>query len=246
MYSFKLRLAEVNILATVNFQSTVEFCRDYFADFDKEDISVSVALSDLEYELSSSRIESENEGKPNMSFSDGYLETLALYHRITEAIIDRGVILFHGSAVAVDGEAYLFTAKSGTGKSTHTRLWREYFGSRAIMVNDDKPLISLSGERPVVYGTPWNGKHKLGSNIAVPLSAVCILARAEQNSITECVAMAEFPKILSQTYRMNNPEFMKKTLVLLDKLLHKTRVYRLGCNMNIEAAEVAYNGMKGK
>ena len=245
MYSFGLRLAGLNILASVNFKSTVDFCRDYLADFDAPDITVSVDLSDLTYERESSKNESENEGKAQLVFSDEYLETLALYRRITEKLVDFGVILFHGSAISLDGEVYLFTAKSGTGKSTHTRLWREYFGNRAIMVNDDKPLISINDNGVTVYGTPWNGKHKLGANISAPLKAICILERSPQNRITECDAMAEFPKILSQTYRMNSPLFMKSTLVLLDKLLHKVRVYRLGCNMDIEAAEVAYNGMKG-
>jgi len=179
-------------------------------------------------------------------FTDAYLETLSLYRRITEKLADFGVILFHGSAIAVDGEAYLFTAKSGTGKSTHTRLWRETFGERAVMVNDDKPLIAIRDNGVTVYGTPWNGKHKLGANISAPLKAICILERSPQNRITECEPMSEFPKILSQTYRMNSPHFMQKTLALLDRLLHSVRVYRLGCNMNIEAATVAYNGMKGK
>ncbi len=245
VYKIKLRLADVNILAEVIYESTVHFCRDYITDFDFPDISVSVTLSDIASERIKSDREAELEGTPKINPSSEYLETLALYRRIAESIIDCGVILFHGSAVAVDGAAYLFTAKSGTGKSTHTRLWREKFGTRAVMVNDDKPLIRITDDGAIVYGTPWNGKHRLSSNISVPLKAICILERDKENHIAECVPMAEFPKIMSQTYRKNSPEFMQKTLALLDKLLHSVKVYRLGCNMNPEAADVAYLGMKG-
>ena len=98
-------------------------------------------------------------------------------------MISYDTILFHGSVIAVDGIGYLFTAKSGTGKSTHTRLWREYFGDRAAMVNDDKPLLKITDSSVIAYGTPYNGKHRLGTNISVPLKAICILTRAADNHI---------------------------------------------------------------
>lgn len=246
MYNFKLRLADRNISASVLYESTVSFCRDYAAEFGTPDISVEVTLADIAAERIKSDRESELEGTPKTNPSPAYLETLALYRKIAEALIDFDVILFHGSAIAVDGVTYLFTAKSGTGKSTHTRLWRERFGARAVMVNDDKPLLHVTDKGVTVYGTPWNGKHRLGSNISAPLGAICILERSEKNHIAECNPMAEFPKILSQTYRKGEPLFMQKTLALLDKLLHAVRVYRLGCNMNPDAADVAYFGMKGK
>lgn len=73
-------------------------------------------------------------------YSLSYLETLAVYRKIVTRLVFSDILLIHGSAIAVDGKAYLFTAPSGTGKSTHTRMCREYFKDRAVMVNDDKPL----------------------------------------------------------------------------------------------------------
>ena len=81
------------------------------------------------------------------------------------------------------GEANLFTAKSGTGKSTHARLWREVFGERAVMVNDDKSLVQITDSGATVYGTSWNVKHGMGANIAVLMKDVCIVDRAEKNTI---------------------------------------------------------------
>ena len=159
-------------------------------------------------------------------------------------MIDYDTILFHGSVIAVDGVGYLFTAKSGTGKSTHTRLWRECFGERAVMVNDDKPLLKITHNGVIAYGTPYNGKHRLGSNISVPLKAICILIRDTVNHIEPITRNQAYTKLLQQVYRPADGEKMMKTLDLLDRLADSIKLYQLGCNMDISAAQVAYEGMQ--
>lgn len=245
MHEIKMRLAGKNVLASVKYESTVRYCDGYLADFDFPDVYVSLTDSDLLFERERATEQALRDGTSD-EFTDAYLETLALYRQIADKMIDFGILLFHGSAVSMDGACYLFTAKSGTGKSTHTRLWREAFGERAVMINDDKPLIEISDSGVTVHGTPWCGKHRLGSNISAPLHAICILTRAEENVIFLADGMAEFPKILSQTYRNTDPEFVKKTLLLVDKLIRQTPIYRLGCNMEKDAPHVSYNRMKGK
>ena len=244
MVNFKVKLAGKVISVSANYDTTLKFCADYLTDED-EDISVSVSEGDVLAEKIKSDRERELEGLPAWEPPLPYLETLALYRKIAEGLVSFGIILFHGSAIAVDGEVYLFTAKSGTGKSTHTRLWREVFGDRCVMINDDKPLISVNDGCVTVYGTPWNGKHRLGTNASAPLRAICILERGEKNVIREEPAFSTFPEILSQTYRFSDVSGMTKTLGLLDKMLKIIKVYRLRCNMDREAAEVSYNGMKG-
>ena len=245
MPSFKLRLADKVIAAECIYSETADFCKGYLTDAEPE-IFLSVSADDIAYEAMKSAEERAIEGLAPYEFSPEYLETLALYRKIAQALVNYGIILFHGSAVSVDGEAYIFTAKSGTGKSTHTRLWREYLGERCVMVNDDKPLIALTDKGAVVYGTPWNGKHRLGANISAPLKAICILGRAERNSILPQSPREVFGELFAQTYRFADPVGMKKTLEILDKLLGSVSLYRLGCNMDIEAAEVAYNEMRGQ
>ena len=176
-------------------------------------------------------------------YSDVYLETLAVYRKIAEKMPEYDTFLFHGSTIAVDGKAYIFTAKSGTGKSTHARLWREMLGEKAVMVNDDKPLIRVHPDgSATVYGTPWDGKHHLSSNIAVPVRAICILERAQENHIREITKAEALPMLLQQMYRPADPAALAKTLTLIDRL--NVKLYRLGCNMEKEAAEVSYNAMK--
>jgi hypothetical protein len=220
-------------------------CKDYLHS-DKPDFSIVTTQSDIDFECKKSIAERKKEGLPPYSFSDGYLETLAVYRKIADTMIEFDTILFHGSVVAVDGEGYLFTAKSGTGKSTHTRLWREMLGEKAVMINDDKPLIKASKNSVTVFGTPWNGKHRLGTNTSVPLKTVCILTRSEENHIEPITKSDAYAMLIQQTNRPSNPEKLAKTLVLIDRLAANVKLYRLGCNMDIKAAEVSYNGMKGE
>ena len=204
---------------------------------------ITISRSDIDFEREKSAREDIKEGIPIRHFSDAYLETLAVYRKIADILLSCDTLLFHGSVVAVDGEGYLFTAKSGTGKSTHTRLWREYFGERAIMVNDDKPLLHITGSGVTAYGTPWDGKHRLSTNIAVPLKGICILTRDTVNHIEPVEPHSAYPLIVQQTNRSLIAEGMKKTLTLIDRMLTVLPMYRLGCNMDIEAAKVAYEGM---
>ena len=193
-------------------------------------------------QVSQQDIDLERSCADRPGYSDAYLETLAVYRKIAERMPAYDTFLFHGSAIAVDGAAYIFTAKSGTGKSTHARLWREMLGERAVMVNDDKPLIRVHPDgAATVYGTPWDGKHHLSSNIAVPVRAICILERAQENRIREISKAEALPMLLQQTYRPADPAALAKTLTLIDRL--KVKLYRLGCNMEKEAAEVSYNAM---
>ena len=104
-----------------------------------------------------------------------------LHALLAEKLVAYGALLMHGSALCMDGNAYIFTAKSGTGKSTHARLWREAFGDRVWMINDDKPMIRVDEMR--VYGTPWDGKHHLSRNASAPLKAIVKLERAEENRV---------------------------------------------------------------
>ena len=219
-------------------------CADYRYD-GTADFSVITTQKEIEYERNKSRNEDIKEGISVRHFSDEYLETLAVYRQIAEAMIAYDAILFHGSVIAVDGIGYLFTAKSGTGKSTHTRLWRALLGERAVMINDDKPLIHVSEHGIMVYGTPWDGKHRLSTNASVPLKAVCVLERAEENRMEQVTADCVYDMLVQQVYRPQNPQKLLRTLQLIDVLSENVKLYKLGCNMDISAAETAYKAMKG-
>ena len=204
------------------------------------DFSVETGRTEIDFE----RSRAERSAVRQQPFSDAYLETLAVYRQISEKMPDYDTLLTHCSAVAVDGEAYLFAALSGTGNSTHVRLWRELQGERAVMVNDDKPLLRvLEDGSAVVYGTPWDGKHQLSNNISVPVRAICMLSRGEENRIVRITKAEALPRLLLQVYRPYEPAAMEKTMALLDHL--DVAFYRLHCNMDLSAAELSYSVMRG-
>lgn len=220
-----------------------QYCKDYACD-EKADLIVETTRADIEAEherfLTSNGIENIKSNR----LPDGYIETIAVYRKICEKMPEFDTMLFHGSVVAVDGEGYMFIATSGTGKSTHTRLWREYFKDRAVMINDDKPLVRVSKDEVTVFGTPWDGKHRLSTNTSVPLKAICILERAEVNKIEKMDRLDAYHMLLQQCFHPKSQENMIRTLDMLDTVLDKVGLYKLGCNMDIEAAQVSYNGMQ--
>lgn len=221
-----------------------DYCIDYRTATPAE-FSVTTDMNDISYERECSHNTDIAEGRTPVEYTDGYLEQLAVYRKIAEKAPDWDTILFHGSVIAVDGEGFLFTAKSGTGKSTHTRLWRELFGERAVMINDDKPLLRITSDLVIAYGTPYNGKHRLSTNTSAPLRGLCVLTRGKTNSIVHISKSEAYSVLIQQTYRPRDVMMMHKTMALIDRLAENTKLYRLSCNMDQEAAEVAYQGMKG-
>ena len=217
-------------------------CASYRAEPGSRPVIIArIEQADIDLERGKNAREAVLEGRQAIRYSDAYLETLAVYRQIAAQMPFFGSVLFHGSVIAVDGAAYLFTAKSGTGKSTHTRLWRELLGERAVMINDDKPLLQVTESGTLVYGTPWDGKHHLSSNTSVTLKAICILERAKENRIREISKAEAMPMLLQQTYRPADPAALSRTLQLLDAM--NPSFFRLGCNMDPSAAKLAYRVM---
>lgn len=243
--AFRIRLADVVFQLEPLYPYLREYCKDYIVE-DEPEFIIRTEPADIAYEQECSDKEAIKEGHSPVVYSEEYLETLAVYRKIAVRLLEKNVLLFHGSVIAVDGEGYLFTAKSGTGKSTHTTLWRKLFGERAVMVNDDKPLLKITGQKTIVYGTPWSGKHNLNKNISVPLKAICVLERAAENHIKRVNPREVYGMLLQQVYRPADGPAMQQTLILVDRLMESTGFYRLGCNMDPSAAQVAYEGMKGE
>ena len=213
-----------------------KLCRDYAAE-GTPDFTVSTDSEDILRERRA-LIESGLDEQE-------VVEVTAVYRKIAEQLLEYDTILFHGSCIAIDGEGYLFTAASGTGKSTHTRLLREYLGERAFMVNDDKPLLQIDHDQVIAYGTPWDGKHRLSRNTSVPLKAVILLSRSEKNYIAEISSQEAWPMLIQQSYTPTQDVKMVHVLKLLNKMQNSVRLYRLECNMEPDAARVSYEGLKG-
>lgn len=245
MTEFTMRVAGQVVAVSAMYESSRAYCNAYLCD-DASACTIRITPEDIAFEREKSRKEDLLEGVPPRNLPDAYHEVTAIQRKLAEALFAHDTLLFHGSVVAVDGAAYLFTAKSGTGKSTHTRLWREVFGERAVMINDDKPFLHVGEEGVTVFGSPWNGKHRLGSNISAPLRAICILQRGTENRIRRITPKEAVSMLVQQSNRPQNRRLMLQYMRLLDRLAARVVFYNLECNMEPEAARVAYEAMSRK
>lgn len=192
--------------------------------------------------VSSDEIEREREQCETVS-SDGYLESIVAYRKIAELLPKYGAFVFHGAVLNVDGRAYAFTARSGVGKTTHTRLWLSEFGTRVHYLNGDKPVIRFIDGVPYAFGTPWRGKEGYGVNESAQLMGIALLERASENSADVIDARDGVMRLIGQIYLPKNPESAVLTMRLADELLKKVKFVELRCNMEREAAHVAYRAL---
>ena len=224
------------------FESTREYCKRYLTE-DTPAVFVAAQPADLAAEQALLEAEAIEEGIRIRKFPEPFLERSYIQRMVAEYLFEQGILMLHGSTVAVDGRAYLFTANCGTGKSTHTRLWRQVFGDRAVMVNDDKPFVELTDTGARVYGSPWSGKHGLDTNITVPLAGICILERGKENRITPWDPESALPMLLHQSYCPMDGGKRPAFEARVEAVARKTPLWRMACNKEPEAAQVAYEAM---
>lgn len=233
----RYKIADVVFDAQFIYAYTARLCKEYLYQ-GEEAPSLSICTNQAD-------ILAEKELAPE--YPDHYLESLAIFRKLCAYILDNADgLIFHSSAIMVDGKAYLFTAPSGTGKSTHTRLWRELLGDRAVMINDDKPIVRFVDGKFFVYGTPWNGKHGLDTNCRAEVKAICKIGQAKENSIRKATASEMVFTVLNQTARPEAESSMQNLLGLIDKMLNSVDTYVLGCTISKEAAELSYTTMSGE
>ena len=243
MELFAIEIAGLLVSLKTMFMSTKEYFRPYLTE--KEPVFfVEVLPEDLVYEQEMLDLEAEEEGLKRRKFTDPFLERTAIQRKVADRLIQDGTLMLHGSTVAVDGKAYLFTAPCGTGKSTHTRLWREVFGDRAIMVNDDKPFLKVTDRGVLAYGSPWSGKHGLATNICVPLQGICLLHRGTENRIWPISPEAIRGELRHQLHAPAAAVLQERSYAILEKLLEVTPTWEMDCTKDPEAAEVAYCAMR--
>ena len=151
-------------------------------------------------------------------------------------------VMLHASCVEYEGKAYLFSARSGTGKSTHTHLWLKYLPGARI-INDDKPAIRYIDGEFYAYGTPWSGKTDESVNEGIPIAGIAFLTRGE-NKIKRIPGIKALKLFMDQTVRPYDKALMEDMLETLNLILTNIPIYELSCDMSEEAVMTSYNGMK--
>ena len=185
-------------------------------------------------------------GMTEYDFPDAYLESIVVYRNIADVLPSYDAFVFHGAILNYDGGAYAFTARSGVGKTTHTRLWLSEFGDRVHYLNGDKPIIRFIDGIPYACGTTWRGKEGYGINEMAPLRAIAFLERGIENSADLIPAESVVTRLVTQIYMpRSNRMAAILTMRLADMVTKTVRLVGLKCNMDPSAAHVSLAAMKG-
>lgn len=182
----------------------------------------------------------ENFEKMTAIFTDILLGMLFRYN-----LLFHNGIVFHASTIRYQDQGIMFTAPSGTGKSTQTRLWQERFGKQVQVLNDDTPAVRFLEDSPWVFGTPWSGSSNIHCNDRAPLSLIVILQQAEVNRVLE---LDQYQALTSLMPRCFLPYFSRSMLDLacnvIDKIVNVVPVIRLECRPDQEAVELVHQCLK--
>ncbi|MCF0198362.1 MAG: hypothetical protein HUK02_03435 [Bacteroidaceae bacterium] len=159
------------------------------------------------------------------------------------AVAEMQTVLIHSSVIRKDGKGYLMTAPSGTGKSTHTRLWYDNLPGCDLM-NDDNPIIRVVDGVPTVFGSPWSGKTPCYRNVEAPIGAIVRIQQRPQNEIRPLSVIESFAVLLPA---MSTMKWDKRVYTgicdTISAIIGKVNVFELGCLPNAEAAHVCYNAV---
>lgn len=229
----KIKLADLVIEVKNKYEHVAELCKNYLTDDERVDFTVECTDEEIEAEKYSEVGE----------FPSPYLESLAIYRKICQNALDYDAFLVHSAVIEVDGNAYAFLAKSGTGKTTHISLWRKAIGESVKIINGDKPLYRYVDGDLYAYGTPWCGKEGWNRNARAKLKALCYIERAEQNSIEKITPRESVMRALKQVYIPNDAKGTSKALELVDRMLNDVQSWIVKCNISTEAALIAYNAL---
>ena len=226
---FRISVADMVAELNTRYEANRAYCKDYITE---ENADFSVSVSDSE-------IETEMKAYPT-PFSKQYCENICLYRAIAEKLPAYDRFVFHGAAVKAFDKGFIFTAPSGTGKTTHISLLMKHFGEYVSIINGDKPILSLADGDARVYSTPWAGKERWHTNTSAPLGGIIILKRGKENRIQKVSPERCFDELMKQVYIPKNGEMMLKTLDMLDKLAKRVDFYVLECDISRAAAETSY------
>ncbi len=228
------KIADLYVLVEYRYNYTKAFLNDYLCnDNVNADITISVTDNELECELQNSDIKIIE-----------VVEQTSILRKFAYLLTTKyNGVLFHASSISYNGNAYMFTAKSGVGKSTHTLNLKKLYGDKIQYINDDKPIIRYfeNEDKFYVYGSPWSGKHKLSNNVKVPLKAIIKIERGDNNLVSKSSSLNALGFLLEQSHASSEKEMYIKRFDIISKMLEKVDFYKLACTKDISSAEVSFN-----
>lgn len=215
---------------------TARFCKEYLSEDQASPADITARVTKEEFLA---------EKELSAGFSDGYVENICLYRTICQQAPLFKRMLLHASVLEYEGNGYAFLGRSGTGKSTHTRLWLEHLPNVRV-INGDKPILEQKDGFFYAYGTPWQGKEGWGCKAKAPLRGLCFLEQAKENKVQVLSPSEAANRLFAQVLLPTEESAAVATLELLDALLACTPTYLLSCDISEEAVKTSFEKMTGQ
>lgn len=153
----------------------------------------------------------------------------------------RQTVLVHASVIMNNNKGYLFLGKSGTGKSTHSRLWLQHIPGSDLL-NDDNPAVRVVDGKALVYGTPWSGKTPCYRNLRTEVGAFLRLRQAPENVISRETPVRAFASVLSSCSTMLWDKASYNSIcATVEDIIKTVPAYILACRPDKEAAELSFS-----
>lgn len=233
----KCKIADFNIEFITDIYRFESAVRMFLDNFDVPEVTVNISDDDVEFEKSIFC-------DPTVKIYPNTFKRAALFRKFGDILPLNDAFVLHSALLDVGGVGVAFAAHSGTGKSTHLNLWQQLLGDKMTIVNGDKPIVRFFEDEPetsYAYGTPWNGKEGLGCNMRTSLKHICFIERSATNYVEKVQKNDVIDRIIKQVYMPKDPMAVMNTMKLIDRLLSCCNLWVIHCNMEPEAAEVAYN-----
>ncbi len=203
----------------------MHFFQEYRADSDHFDEELTITQEDLAAEAILAPLAPRE-----------VLEITVVLRKFANRLLMRyDGFMLHAATVVYGGKAYAFAAPSGTGKTTHCRLWLDVLGDDARILNGDKLLLRKQGDRFFAYGNPWNGKEGYGERGCYPLGGVFLLHRATENTVSPTTSSEALAALLSASAVSKSGADRLQILALLDCLIQHVGVRNVYANMTHDA-----------
>lgn len=229
---FKCRLADLNINFEDKSSSLQYRIGNFQHHFEKPDLTIPISREDIEFER-------KLDNGENASQSDEYFEEYAAFRNLGEKLPEYDAVVMHSCLINVLGQGVAFTARSGTGKTTHMLLWKQTLNEKMTIVNGDKPLVRFVDGGLYAYGSPWAGKERLFSNSRVELKHICKIERSAINTTVPMSKQEGIILLMQQIYMPIDKKMLSKTIELINRIAEKVQFWTIYCNMELDAAKVA-------
>lgn len=226
----KYKIADMVVDMKQEFAETAYWYEPYLYDGELEaEFSIEALSEEIDYYVTN-----------GVDITPPVAENMILGSKFNRRLMKYFGSYIHSSALLFDGKVYLFSAYSGTGKSTHTKKWVKRFGDeRAVVINDDKPSFRLIDDKCMIYGTPFAGGTDIQKNVSAELGALVFIERDEKNSLEKLPPAKSVSLLLSQSPGRANEAVGERQLEMFSEILTKYPAYLLKCNLDDDVVDVA-------